>query len=98
MRDVTKRVTESPAIPGDRTQNGAERRKSRKLTDNLAQHMSDTAHVTSDMRIMQDDTLREIRRSSSPLLVRNPDGTINERDTLALIARVRLYRAGTKGR
>lgn len=97
MRDVTSSVQNAPAMPGDRTNNGADMRKSRKPSDKLASHMPDTAYVVGDMTIMQDATVREVRRSPSRMIVRNVDGTTNVQDTLALLTRWRHHRASNTG-
>ena len=94
MRDVTNSVQHSPAMPGDRTNNGADTRKSRKLTDRLESHVAARAYVVSDTTIMQaGGRVVEIRRSPSRMIVRDEDGNSNVQDTLALIARWRLNRA-----
>lgn len=96
MRDVTQNVQNAPAMPGDRTHNGADTRKSRKLTDRIESHASDTAYVLGDTRIMQGERVVEIRRSPSRLIVRDEDGSSSVSDTLALVSRWRLYRASNR--
>lgn len=93
MRDVTKSVSDSPAMPGDRTNNGADARKSRKQADKLSRHMPDRAYVLSDTTIKQGDKVVAIRKSTSKLIVRNADGTPNDAETLALASRWAYHRA-----
>ena len=93
MRDVTKSVQSSPAMPGDRTNNGADARKSRKQADKLSRHMPERAYVLSDTAIKQGDRTVAVRKSTSKLIVRNADGTPNVTETLALVSRWNYHRA-----
>lgn len=93
MRDITKRVTESPALPGDMTRNGADERKSRKQRDTLERHKPNATYVLSDTAIKQGDKVVAIRRSSSKLIVRNADGTPDDATTLALASLWNTHRA-----
>jgi hypothetical protein len=83
------------ARPYDATHNGADARKSRKLTDRLDKHAPTTAYVLSDTNVYQDDKLIAVKRTTSKLVVRNGDSPTQ--DTLALASRLRLHRA-SKGR
>lgn len=96
MRDVTSSVQNAPALPGDRTNNGADKRKSRKLTDKLESHTADVAYVVSDTTILQNERIVEVRRSPSRLIVRDENGSSSVDDTLALVSRWRLYRASNR--
>lgn len=96
MRDMTKSVTESPAIPGDRTHNGADTRKSRKLTDKLESHTTETAYALSDTTVSIGGRVVAVERSRSRLVVRNADGTINRQDTLALADWYRTHTASKR--
>jgi len=93
MADVTKSVTHSPAMPGDRTNNGADMRKPHKSRDNLARHAPNVAYVLSDTTVYDGDRVIAVRRSSSKLIVRNADGTPSDADTLALASAWNLHRA-----
>ena len=93
MRDITESVTESPAMPGDRTHNAESVRKSRKQRDKLERYMPNQAYVLSDTAIKQGDKVVAIRKSTSKLIVRNADGTPNDAETLALASRWGYHRA-----
>lgn len=95
-RDITKSVQHSPAMPGDTTHNGADARKSRRMSDKLAMHTHDVAYVVSDTRVYSDDKLVAIKRSPSRIIVRRADGTIDDAATAAVASRYTQWRAANR--
>lgn len=95
MRDITESVTDSPALPGDRTDNGAGR-KSRKPNDRIEGHKPNTAYALSDTTVSIGGRVVAVERSHSRVIVRNADGTINAADTLAVATLWNLHRAGIR--
>lgn len=95
MRDITKSVQSSAAMPGNRT-NPQERGKSRKPADRLDSHKSETAHAVGDTRVFQDSRLVAVRKSNARHIVRNADGSENVQDTLAVLQRLRLHNASKR--
>lgn len=97
MRDITKSVQGSAAMPGNRT-NPAERGKSHKPNDRIASHLSDRTFAVSDTNVYLDGKPIAVERSNAPHIVRNADGTTNVADTLAVATLLRMKRASQKGK
>jgi hypothetical protein len=96
-RDITDSVQNAACKPYDATHNADDVRKSRRSSDSIERHKSDTAHVVSDTTILDGNRVIAVKRSSSKLIVRNADGTPNTTDTLAVVSHWRNHRASRKG-
>jgi hypothetical protein len=95
MRDITASVTDSHALPGDRTDNG-NGRKSHKPTDRIEGHKPNTAYALSDTTVSIGGRIVAVERAHSKVIVRNGDGTINDADTLAVATLWNLHRASIR--
>lgn len=93
MHDVA--LAASP-LCGDTTNNGSRKRK--KNADKVSAHKPNTAYVLSDLVVsdMHTGRVRAIKRTTSRIVQRNTDGTVDANLTLAVASAVNNKRGTIK--